>query len=78
MEKPNDWRQQTPQDQSVAILMAIQGNIENAHEGVITLDQLVNKTRPLLEAMGKLCHWLKPTWEDDHETFEIDPSHRMM
>ena len=53
-----NWRQANPKDQATVILMALEGHIENCSEGIITCEQLDERTKPLLSQLKELQNLL--------------------
>ncbi len=61
--KTERWRQPTPAMQAIAIISAIEGNIMNASECIISPIECEQNVRPLLDDLKKLSQWCRESWE---------------
>jgi len=62
MKRP-DWKQENPKDQSVVILMSMEGHVQNCTDGIITPQQLERHLAPLFKQLKQLHeHYLHSEW----------------
>lgn len=64
MNKPDNFKQDNPKDQSVVILQSIEGWILNLEAEISSPEKVIEKIRKNLAEMKTLSNWLKDDWQE--------------
>ena len=58
----SQWHQSSPRDQACSVLMALEGQLSNVEDGVLSVDHALSAIQSAIEQLRELHAYLPDNW----------------